>query len=152
MALWKPETSYFLFLHDRRQRGPYGPMRPTFSASHALAKSGHCASGNRTAMSPDCVMYRTQGSEGYCSYSNRIVSITASSMTTSLQIFFCSADLRTPSYQSSAWGLPNILSCMKPSIRCTTRLGGASSPSVACSRQKASDVLWLHEPNSNETI
>ncbi len=26
----------------------------------------HCTSGNRTAISPDWVMYRTQGSEGYC--------------------------------------------------------------------------------------
>lgn len=25
-----------------------------------------CTSGNRTAISPLCVMYRTQGSEGYC--------------------------------------------------------------------------------------
>ena len=25
-------------------------------------------SGNRTAMSPLCVMYRTQGNDGYCSY------------------------------------------------------------------------------------
>ena len=27
----------------------------------------HCTSGSRTAISPDCVMYRTHGSEGYCS-------------------------------------------------------------------------------------
>ena len=27
-----------------------------------------CISGNRTAMSPLCVIYRTQGKEGYCSY------------------------------------------------------------------------------------
>lgn len=26
----------------------------------------HCTSGKRTAMSPDCVIYRTQGREGYC--------------------------------------------------------------------------------------
>lgn len=28
----------------------------------------HCTSGNRTAMSPDWVMYRTHGNEGYCNY------------------------------------------------------------------------------------
>lgn len=26
----------------------------------------YTASGNRTAMSPDCVMYLTHGSDGYC--------------------------------------------------------------------------------------
>ena len=37
-----------------------------FGQSDALSSSLHCTSGNLTAMSPDCVMYRTQGSEGYC--------------------------------------------------------------------------------------
>lgn len=41
------------------------------SASHIPCGSlhplgGHCTSGKRTAMSPDCVMYLTQGSDGYC--------------------------------------------------------------------------------------
>ena len=28
----------------------------------------HCTSGNLTAMSPDCVIYRTHGSDGYCNW------------------------------------------------------------------------------------
>jgi hypothetical protein len=44
------------------------PSLPLLSASKD--PSGHDAqltSGNRTAISPDCVMYLTQGREGYCS-------------------------------------------------------------------------------------
>lgn len=32
----------------------------------------YCTSGNLTAMSPDCVIYRTQGSEGYCNYAHEL--------------------------------------------------------------------------------
>lgn len=40
-----------------------GPKNPT-PAMQMLAD--HCTSGKRTAISPDCVIYLTQGSEGYC--------------------------------------------------------------------------------------
>lgn len=33
-----------------------------------LSRAFYTASGNLTAISPDCVMYLTQGSDGYCSY------------------------------------------------------------------------------------
>ena len=35
-------------------------------------RTGYCTSGNLTAMSPDCVIYRTHGSEGYCNYAHEL--------------------------------------------------------------------------------
>lgn len=41
----------------------------TPSLTRSLGQSvTHCTSGNRTAISPDCVIYRTHGREGYCNY------------------------------------------------------------------------------------
>lgn len=34
----------------------------------------YCTSGKRTAISPDCVMYRTQGSDGYCNWHGSTIS------------------------------------------------------------------------------
>lgn len=47
-------------------------QRSKASASHRTLHADHCTSGNRTAMSPDCVMYRTQGREGYCNFGSII--------------------------------------------------------------------------------
>lgn len=45
---------------------------PTASGSDIVATASQpctpCTSGKRTAMSPLCVIYRTHGNEGYCSY------------------------------------------------------------------------------------
>src|SRR6266566_6966100 len=41
---------------------------PSIQADLMDARHGHTASGSLTAMSPDCVMYLTQGREGYWSW------------------------------------------------------------------------------------
>ena len=42
---------------------------PLLAASSTLS-TAHCTSGNRTAISPDWVMYLTHGREGYCNYTH----------------------------------------------------------------------------------
>ena len=41
-------------------------LRSRETNHHDRRNPTHCTSGNRTAISPDCVMYRTQGRDGYC--------------------------------------------------------------------------------------
>lgn len=49
---------------------PHGPPLRRYDETMFKQHTSYCTSGSLTAMSPDCVMYRTQGSEGYCSYTH----------------------------------------------------------------------------------
>src|SRR6266480_425661 len=65
--LVRPQCSYTnrgRFSHCKRLCRQFLNVIWTWRCAEILL---HCTSGSRTAMSPDCVIYRTQGKEGYCS-------------------------------------------------------------------------------------
>lgn len=58
-------VSHFIFFPFPFDLPPF--LTPSLTRSLGQSVT-HCTSGNRTAISPDCVMYRTHGREGYCNY------------------------------------------------------------------------------------